>query len=132
MYLYPKDTLYPNIALQTETIYPGLATNTLNQYEIEENIFYEYLTDKLDRKYLYNAYSAIRAIDYTPFETLETFGLPFLEVGDIVSVDVYEGEITESVSKDFPVLTRTLKGIQSLTDNIKANGKEYINKENYI
>ena len=135
-YLYPKNTLFPKMPLKEQSgdnatdLYPGLITNVLNQYVIEENIFYEYITGEFSPIYMNNCYSAIRDINYTPFETLDTFGLPFLEVGDIVTVDVYDNDVKST--KSFPLLTRNLKGIQGLIDSLKARGKEYIDKERYI
>lgn len=129
-YVYPKNILFPGMPVQDDNLYPGKITDTLNQYVIEKNIFYEQISGELSWIYMTNCFSAMRKINYTPFETLDTFGLPFLEVGDIVTVDVYESNLT--TKKYFPLLTRTLKGIQGLKDSLKARGKEYIDKENYI
>lgn len=71
----------------------------------------------------------VQGITYTPF-TAECTGLPFLEVGDPVQFYVYDFEQSDKQKKDvfvlksFYVLSRTLKGIQSLTDTMTAQGEE--------
>ena len=71
----------------------------------------------------------VQGITYTPF-TAECTGLPFLEVGDLVQFYVYDFEESDKQKKDvfvlksFYVLSRTLKGIQSLTDTLTAQGEE--------
>ena len=71
----------------------------------------------------------VQGITYTPF-TAECTGLPFLEVGDPVQFYVYDFEQSDKQKKDvfvlksFYVLSRTLKGIQSLTDTLTAQGEE--------
>lgn len=71
----------------------------------------------------------VQGITYTPF-TAECTGLPYLEVGDPVQFYVYDFEESDKQKKDvftlksFYVLSRTLKGIQSLTDTLTAQGEE--------
>ena len=71
----------------------------------------------------------VQGVTYTPF-TAECTGLPFLEVGDPVQFYVYDFEQSDKQKKDvfvlksFYVLSRTLKGIQSLTDTLTAQGEE--------
>lgn len=71
----------------------------------------------------------VQGVTYTPF-TAECTGLPFLEVGDPVQIYVYDFEQSDKQKKDvfvlksFYVLSRTLKGIQSLTDTLTAQGEE--------
>ena len=71
----------------------------------------------------------VQGVTYTPF-TAECTGLPFLEVGDPVQFYVYDFEEPDRQKKDvfvlksFYVLSRTLKGIQSLTDTLTAQGEE--------
>lgn len=71
----------------------------------------------------------VQGVTYTPF-TAECTGLPFLEVGDPVQFYVYDFEESDRQKKDvfvlksFYVLSRTLKGIQSLTDTLTAQGEE--------
>ena len=71
----------------------------------------------------------VQGVTYTPFSA-ECTGLPFLEVGDPVQFYVYDFEESDKQKKDvftlksFYVLSRTLKGIQSLTDTLTAQGEE--------
>lgn len=71
----------------------------------------------------------VQGVTYTPFSA-ECTGLPFLEVGDPVQFYVYDFEQSDKQKKDvfvlksFYVLSRTLKGIQSLTDTLTAQGEE--------
>ena len=61
----------------------------------------------------------ISEIQY-PSVTLESPGYPYLEVGDYVSVPIENDDRKYLV---FPILSRTLKGIQSLKDTFRATGK---------
>lgn len=71
----------------------------------------------------------VQGVTYTPF-TASCVGLPYLEVGDPVSFYVYDFEESDKQGKDvytmksFYVLSRTLKGIQSMTDTLSAQGEE--------
>lgn len=71
----------------------------------------------------------MQGVTYTPFSA-ECTGLPYLEVGDPVQFYVYDFEQSDKQKKDvfvlksFYVLSRTLKGIQSLTDTLSAQGEE--------
>lgn len=71
----------------------------------------------------------VQGVTYTPFSA-ECTGLPFLEVGDPVQFYAYDFEQSDKQKKDvfvlksFYVLSRTLKGIQSLTDTLTAQGEE--------
>lgn len=74
-------------------------------------------------------YLKVKGVTYTPF-TASCIGLPYLEVGDPVSFYVYDFEESDKQGKDvytlksFYVLSRTLKGIQSMTDTLSAQGEE--------
>lgn len=76
-----------------------------------------------------NIYLKVKGVTYTPF-TASCIGLPYLEVGDPVSFYVYDFEESDKQGKDvytmksFYVLSRTLKGIQSMTDTLSAQGEE--------
>lgn len=76
-----------------------------------------------------NIYLKVKGVTYTPF-TASCVGLPYIEVGDPVSFYVYDFEESDKQGKDvytmksFYVLSRTLKGIQSMTDTLSAQGEE--------
>ena len=87
-------------------------------------------TTKADRNGIAeNIYLKVKGVTYTPF-TASCIGLPYLEVGDPVSFYVYDFEESDKQGKDvytmksFYVLSRTLKGIQSMTDTLSAQGEE--------
>jgi len=66
-----------------------------------------------------NMFSVIKDIEYRPF-TLNTFrGNPCVEVGD--GIKIYTDK---QIIKSY-VLSRTLTGIQALSDAFEANGREY-------
>lgn len=74
-------------------------------------------------------YQKVKGVTYTPF-TASCVGLPYIEVGDPVSFYVYDFEESDKQGKDvytmksFYVLSRTLKGIQSMIDTLSAQGEE--------
>lgn len=87
-------------------------------------------TTKADRNNIALAIlDKVKGVTYTPF-TASCIGLPYLEVGDPVSFYVYDFEESDKQGKDvytmksFYVLSRTLKGIQSMTDTLSAQGEE--------
>lgn len=125
--VYPRSNIYPNQPTQNESsIYPGLITDKFNQYEIRDNILFDSISAEFSQLNMYQIYNAIKGNDYTPVDYLKIKGVPFVEVGDVININ--DGNIDIS----FPLLSRTLTGIQSLTDDFSAKGEEYINKEQYI
>lgn len=64
-----------------------------------------------------NVYSNIAGIEYTPCES-SNIGLPYLEAGDAVEFNIGEETVTSYI------MSRTLSGIQCLTDVYKASGNK--------
>ena len=60
------------------------------------------------------------AVQFIPI-TLEAMGLPYLEAGDYLEIDDADGGTVGSY-----ILTRTLNGIQTLTDSIESKGGEVL------
>jgi hypothetical protein len=57
-------------------------------------------------------------IAFTPV-TLDAIGLPYLEAGDYLEIDNADGGTVGTY-----ILTRTISGIQTLTDSIESKGGE--------
>lgn len=99
------------------------------KYIVQGNRFTLGTTKEEKREIATAILNKVQGVTYTPF-TAECTGLPFLEVGDPVQIYVYDFEQSEKQKKDvfvlksFYVLSRTLKGIQSLTDTLTAQGEE--------
>ena len=95
-----------------------------NAYRVE----YNYIIDGQDidtiSTIMDNLAYAIKGISYRPVSILEIKGQPYLELGD----QLFFANNTDVV--ELSILTRHLKGIQSLTDNITAEGKEFLNYDN--
>lgn len=88
-----------------------------NAYIIENNfLFYGKSTEEL-KNIAENIFSRIQGLVYRPF-TAEGIGNPCIEPGDAVRINS-SGTIIESY-----VLSRTLKGVQSLKDSYEAAGSE--------
>ena len=98
------------------------------KYIVQGNRFTLGTTKEEKREIATAILNKVQGVTYTPF-TAECTGLPFLEVGDPVQIYVYDFEQSEKQKKDvfvlksFYVLSRTLKGIQSLTDTLTAQGE---------
>lgn len=115
---------------QSEDSKAGYAgTDKKYRYYVQGNRF-TLGTTKADRNGIAeNIYLKVKGVTYTPF-TASCIGLPYLEVGDPVSFYVYDFEASDKQGKDvftmksFYVLSRTLKGIQSMTDTLSAQGEE--------
>lgn len=99
------------------------------KYIVQGNRFTLGTTTEEKREIATAILNKVQGVTYTPF-TAECTGLPFLEVGDPVQFYVYDFEESDKQKKDvfvlksFYVLSRTLKGIQSLTDTLTAQGEE--------
>ena len=65
-----------------------------------------------------NLLNVIDNIVYTP-ATIDTKGLPYMECGDIVVANTHRNVVTSYI------LTRTLSGIQSLSDNYESDSDQF-------
>lgn len=91
--------------------------STENKYVVEDNFLVYGKSDQDLRVIANNLLSAIRGLDYRPFDA-ECKGNPRFEVGDPVRLST-KYEIVESY-----ILSRTLKGTQALKDSYSAGGTE--------
>lgn len=88
-----------------------------NKYVVEDNFLVYGKQEQELRIIANNLLSAIRGLDYRPFDA-ECKGNPCFEVGDPVRFST-KYEIVESY-----ILSRTLKGTQALKDSYSAEGTE--------
>lgn len=65
-----------------------------------------------------NIFGVISGVAYVPVQ-LQCRGLPYLEPGDCIDITMQDGSETRTL-----VLSRTLSGVQSLVDDIRASGNE--------
>lgn len=65
-----------------------------------------------------NVFNAISNITYVPVR-LQCRGLPYIEPGDCIEIEMRDGSHIKTL-----VLSRSLSGVQSLTDDITASGSE--------
>lgn len=99
------------------------------KYIVQGNRFTLGTTKEEKREIATAILNKVQGVTYTPFSA-ECTGLPYLEVGDPVQFYAYDFEESDKQKKDvftlksFYVLSRTLKGIQSLTDTLTAQGEE--------
>ena len=80
-----------------------------------------------DKEFIaHNVYTTFAGLSFRPFDT-NVIGRPYIEVGDAVSLYIYDYSSGEPVTVllTFNILTRNLKGIQWLRDNYTANGAQY-------
>ena len=96
-----------------------------NKYIIQGNMFaFDQDTATLTTM-AENIWLKIANISFHPCSTDNT-GLPYIEVGDVVSytlVNSGTGDSSYDANK-FNVMSRTMKGIQSLRDNYEAEGEQ--------
>lgn len=92
---------------------------TANTYVINNN-YLLYGRDKAELLNIMNRFqSVVRTQTYRP-ASIESKGLPYIELGDRVRVNVKDDEILTYV------FNRTLTGIQALRDTYTADGEEYL------
>lgn len=107
-----------NLLTEAGEILGASGTGT-NVYTIEGNFLIYDMAESDLNTIASNIYTVISGKSYRPY-TLECFGLPYIEVGDMISVV----SINETFSSY--VFERTLKGIQCLTDDFVAKGDSTI------
>lgn len=92
---------------------------TANTYVINNN-YLLYGREKAELLDIMNRFqSVVRTQSYRP-ASIESKGLPYIELGDRVRVNVKDDEILTYV------FNRTLTGIQALRDTYSADGEEYL------
>lgn len=96
-----------------------------NNYIVQNNIFIYGLDDIIKKKAAENIYDNVKNFQYRPVD-LECLGLPFAEVGCSYSFYVMDwlSGTGKKVVRAFPLLNRTMKGIQSLTDSCNIDGEQ--------
>lgn len=92
---------------------------TVNPYIIENNplIYGSEGSDLTDA--LTNILNAVKDITYRPFK-VRTYGNPMLKLGTAISIS------TRNKTINSVVINKFMKGIQSLTDELSAEGDEYV------
>lgn len=95
-----------------------------NKYIIQGNMFIFGLSSGSKKEICQNIYDQIKDFQYRPV-SYEAPALPFSEVGTTQTfqvLDWLDGQGAH-VSRSFPMLSRTMEGIQTLTDKISIQGK---------
>lgn len=95
-----------------------------NTYVVQGNMFTYNLDDVVLLTIAQNIYPNVHGKVYIPYSAT-TYGMPWVEVGDIITYPVYDPSNDTSTNMDFYVLSRSLKGVQALFDSTEAEGQEY-------
>jgi hypothetical protein len=90
-----------------------------NTYIIEDNFLVYGKGDAELQVIANNVFKQIKNKYYRPHNTALATGLPYIEVGDAISI------VTNTDTIESFVFKRTLSGIQALKDEISATGNEY-------
>ena len=108
----------------TELFLNGLDEETYNDtqyqtYDLSENYIVQNNTFEEDtiNEILQKVGVSIANVQYMPAEISMNYGLPYLEIGDYVTVMLSNAETFNTL-----VLRRTLSGIQALKDNYESKG----------
>lgn len=124
---------YDVAAITGVTVRDGTSDSNYGQYGtsanmllIEGNIWCQGLSKVTKDSIAHNIFDKVRYIMYRPFEAVVP-GLPYIECGDAISLYVYDYSSGEPVTEvmSFSVLSRSLKGMQWMTDKFDAKGSEY-------
>lgn len=108
---------------QEENDIGAIAGTGTNAYIVEDN-FLVYGKNAADLGTIANnLFTEIQDTVYTPLK-VTCIGDPCVEVGDIVQVQTSDGRFIDTF-----VMSRTLKGLQALTDEIESRGEEYQKEE---
>ena len=96
---------------------------TGNKYIIQNNMFAFNLDENTLRTIGRRTWDKVANISFHPCQT-ENYGMPFVEVGDVVDYVLSEGEAGSYNVNTFNVMSRELRGCQLLNDSYKATGSE--------
>lgn len=94
-----------------------------NVYIIQGNIWSYGLDDETKGAMAQYIAQTLGNSTYQPFEA-DVPGLPFIEVGDKVTFTVKDHITGNATQKQFVIMSRTLKGIQYMTDTFTAYGEK--------
>lgn len=88
-------------------------------YDLSENYIIQNNTFNADviNEILEKVGAGIESVQYMPAEISMNYGLPYLEIGDCVTVMLANAETFDTL-----VLRRTISGIQALKDNYESKG----------
>lgn len=108
---------------QSEKEYGVVVGSGTNKYIIQSNIFAQGLETEVLEGMAQAILDKIGHIQFHPFEG-KNYGCPFLEVGDtIIYASVPNATSWNQINK-FTIFSRTLSGIQIMTDSFNAKGTE--------
>ena len=101
----------------------GVYGSGVNNYIIQNNIFLKGFDEATLQSVAVAVYPNVAGFVYRPFSA-DINGLPYLECIDSVTMEVEDIETYDKHELTFRVLSRTIKGVQSLRDTIEAEGDE--------
>ena len=119
-YNYPTPFSNPTL-FPSSSLYPGY-TSVLNVYTIKDNICID--PGEFTNLMAQQIFNAIYGYTYIPID-LRLRGLPYLEVGDVININLPN----TGASITTIILSRNLTGIQALRDEFVSKGDEYHNEE---
>lgn len=115
---WQKDT--STLVYKYYDVVPGFNSSDYIEYDLSDNYFISnnLFTEAQIESALASFGELIKNIRFMP-TNLDCVGLPFLEVGDCVAIETTYGETYRTI-----ILSRTLSGIHSLSDNYVAESNE--------
>lgn len=119
-YVKPVDKLTLRFSDQEDIYYGGGDNN----YVIVDNFFAKGLEEETLRSLAQSLFAIVQNFQYQPFEA-NVNALPYMECLDVVSLPVMDLDTGVVHQLPYTILERTIKGIQALRDEIKAEGDEY-------
>ena len=119
-YVKPVDKLTLRFSDQEDIVYGGGDNN----YVIVDNFFAKGLEEETLRSLAQSLFAIVQNFQYQSFEA-DVNALPYMECLDVVSLPVMDINTGTVHQLPYIILERTIKGIQALRDEIKAEGDEY-------
>lgn len=95
-----------------------------NVYIVQGNMFTYNLSDVVLHGIAQNIHARVHGKVYVPYSA-DTYGMPWVEVGDVLTYRVFDPETGTHTPMQFYVLHRKLSGIQDILDTTSAEGQEY-------
>ena len=121
---YSVKSIEKVIVRQSDSEVGATYGNDGNTYIVQGNMFTYNLDDVVLYQIAGNIHGIVTGKEYIPYGA-DIYGMPWVEVGDVITIPVYDLSTQTSTDMSFYVLSRSLKGIQALMDTVTAEGQEY-------
>ncbi len=121
---YTVKSIEKVIVRQSENVAGGQYGNEGNTYIVQGNMFTLNLDENVLGEIAQRLLGKVHGLPYIPYSAT-SYGMPWVELGDIVTYNVYNPADDTHHPMNFYVLHRTFNGVQACKDTFEATGEEF-------